>query len=84
MGMQTIMMLAGLIGILFGYLRLVWLNMRDVNNVSLTSWAFTGGLSQFLTGFINGIIALMARRPDANSLAALFVLCGVCILWIAW
>ncbi len=74
----------GLSSILFGYLRLVWLNTDDVNNVSLTRWAFTGGLPQFITGMISGIANIFAKHPDSNSFAALIVMFGVFVMWVAW
>ena len=84
MTLQLIVMLVGALAVCFGLFRLLWLNVDDVNNVSLTQWLFTGGFPRILGGFVMGIGALISRRPDSNSKAAVIVIAGVLIMLAAW
>ncbi|MBH0028800.1 MULTISPECIES: MetJ regulator of methionine regulon [unclassified Pseudoalteromonas] len=78
---KLIILIAGSIFILCGYLRFI----TDENgNVNLNNYRFTGGLLLVVSGMIDGTRDLVKRLRSKNSLSAIAIYLGILLFYIGF
>lgn len=78
---RLVVVVAGSVCILFGYLRFI---SDEKGHVNLNNYRFTGGLGLVLSGMLVGLHDLWSRDLSRNGVSALAICLGLLLFFVGF